>query len=87
MLNWIVWKKTVYMSKMDLALNNLQWLICHKAKLNKTKPVQSDGEVLFLESKKMWSTLSILSGPLWLGFVVFVRAASMSRIELFNHLL
>ena len=22
--------------KMDLALNNLQWLICHKAKLNQT---------------------------------------------------
>ena len=22
----------------DLALNNLQWLICHKTKLNQTKP-------------------------------------------------
>ena len=25
------------MSKEDLALNNLQWLICHKTQLNKTK--------------------------------------------------
>ena len=24
MLNWIVWNKTIYMYKMDLALNNLQ---------------------------------------------------------------
>ena len=24
--------------KMDLALNNLQWLICHKTKPNQTKP-------------------------------------------------
>ena len=23
---------------MDLALNNLQWLICHKTKLNQIKP-------------------------------------------------
>ena len=23
---------------MDLALNNLQWLMCHKTKQNKTKP-------------------------------------------------
>ena len=25
---------------MDLALNNLQWLICHKTKPNQTKPNQ-----------------------------------------------
>ena len=34
MLNWIVWNRTVYMYKNDLALNNLQWLICHKTKPN-----------------------------------------------------
>ena len=34
MLNWIVWNGTVDMYKMDLALNTLQWLICHKTKLN-----------------------------------------------------
>ena len=28
----------IYMNKPDLALNNLQWLICHKTKLNQTKP-------------------------------------------------
>ena len=35
MRNWIVWNRTVYMYKMDLALNNLQWLMCHKTKPNK----------------------------------------------------
>ena len=34
MLNWIVWNRTVEMYKMDLSLNNLQWLICHKTKPN-----------------------------------------------------
>ena len=29
MLNWIVWNRTVYMYKMDLALNNQQRLLCH----------------------------------------------------------
>ena len=29
MLNWIVWNRTICI-KMDLALNNLQGLICHK---------------------------------------------------------
>ena len=28
------------MYKEDLALNNLQWLICHKTKPNQTKPVK-----------------------------------------------
>ena len=37
MLSWIVWNKTVYCNKMDLALNNLQWLICLKTKPNKTE--------------------------------------------------
>ena len=35
MLNWIVWKRTDICKKMDLALNNLQWLICHKTQTNK----------------------------------------------------
>ena len=29
MLNWIVWNRTIFI-KMDLVLNNLQSLICHK---------------------------------------------------------
>ena len=29
----------IYMYKKDLALNNLQWLICHKIKHNQTKNV------------------------------------------------
>ena len=34
MLTCIVWNRTVYMYKMDLELNNLQWLICHQTKPN-----------------------------------------------------
>ena len=30
----IIYIYIVYMYKEDLALNNLQWLICHKTKLN-----------------------------------------------------
>ena len=36
MLNWTAWNRTVYMYKMDLALTNLQWLMCHKTKPNQT---------------------------------------------------
>ena len=38
-LNWIVWYRPVYKYKMDLALNNLQWLICHKTKQNQILPL------------------------------------------------
>ena len=36
MLNWTVWNRTILGVKMKLALNNLQWLICHKTKRNQT---------------------------------------------------
>ena len=35
MLNWIVWNRTVYFNKMNLALNHLQRLIWHKTQTNK----------------------------------------------------
>ena len=34
LLNWIVWNRTVYMSKNGFGINDLQWLMCHKAKPN-----------------------------------------------------
>ena len=37
MLDRIVWDRTVYANKMDLALNNQQWLMCHKTKPNEIK--------------------------------------------------
>ena len=36
MLNWIALNRTNYLHKMDLALNNLERLICHKTQ--QTKP-------------------------------------------------
>ena len=32
MLNWIIWNRTVYMYKINLAFNNQLCLICHKTK-------------------------------------------------------
>ena len=38
---------------MDLALNSLQWLICHKTKLRKTEPVLWYS-ILITETIKHW---------------------------------
>ena len=48
MLDWIVWNRSIYMYKIDLALNNLQWLICHKTKSNQTNQVTSAYIIWFL---------------------------------------
>ena len=34
MLNWILWNRTDYLYKLDLALNNLQRMICHTTQPN-----------------------------------------------------
>ena len=51
------------MYKQDLALNNLQGLICYKTQ--PTNLIASDGEVLVLGLWGMWSTpsLPLLPGP------------------------
>ena len=36
----------IYIYKKDLALNNLQWLICHETKSNQTNPEKSDRQLL-----------------------------------------
>ena len=69
---------------MDLALNNLQRLICHKTK--QTKPTkQSDREVPVME--ELWRMRSIPSlpsfpGPLRPGVVAPDRVLSMAQIRL-----
>ena len=43
----------IYMNKNNLALNNLQWLICHKTKPNQTlngKPLKSVNQFIYLSS-------------------------------------
>ena len=52
--------------KLDLALNNLQWLICHKTKPNQTKPSQTlqhfsdlirwPSHLLWSETRKSWES-------------------------------
>ena len=41
MLNWIVLNRADYLHKMDLALNNLQMLICHKTQQT-NQPTKTD---------------------------------------------
>ena len=55
---------------MDLVLNNLQRLICHKT--NQTKPA-----VLELWGMRSTPSLPLLPGPLWPGVVAPDRALSM----------
>ena len=38
MLNWIVGNRTVYMYKNRFSINNIQWLMCHETKPNRTRP-------------------------------------------------
>ena len=50
MLNWIVLNRTDYLHKMDLALNNLQRLICHKTQ-QPEKPIMDHKRLrIFLSS-------------------------------------
>ena len=38
------------MNKPDLALNNLQWLVCHKTKQNQTKPTSREKRESYYKS-------------------------------------
>ena len=49
---------TTYMDKQDLALNNLQWLICHKTKLNQIKSNSFLFYFVHLEVFALFKTLS-----------------------------
>ena len=37
------------MNRIDLALNNLQWLMCHKTELNQTKQVLQKEQALIIK--------------------------------------
>ena len=65
---------------MDLALNKLQRLVCHKT--HQTKPNQTKPEMLELCGMRNSPLLSLLLGPLWLGEVAPDRVPSMDQIEL-----
>ena len=50
----------IYMYEEDLELNNLQWLICQKTKLNQTNLLKDDLKIQF--KIKELSTLDMKSG-------------------------
>ena len=70
MLNWIVWNRTVYMFKMDSALNIQQWLIYHKTKPNQTilfpfKKVDTRPEIFWggVKRRKLCYSMVFLRSP------------------------
>ena len=69
MLNWIVWNRTDYLYKMDLALKNLQRLTCHKNPTNQptNQPTSS--------SCTNWKNDN-LHDPLWIIIIFMLQLIS-----------
>ena len=62
MLNWIVWNRTVYLYKMDLALNNLlRWyIIKHKQPTNLSSRINL-GEIVSMRKNERMKVATIFS--------------------------
>ena len=69
MLNWNIWNRTFYMFKMDLALNNLQWLMCRKTKTKNADPeIGVEGSNVFIY---FWNNIS--TNVYFLACFFFIR--------------
>ena len=80
-LNWIVWNRTAYMYKMDLALNNLHWLMCHK-----TKHSESIGSRQIFEATMSLFSLDFLLKYVYLFLLFFSWQQILSEFEsIFSH--
>ena len=79
-LNWIVWNRTVYIYINGFGTNVPQWLMCHKTKLNQTKP-----KPYFV----LWQFISflfpyiILSAVFIFIFIVFIQFCSYYHKDFF----
>ena len=60
-LYWNIWNGTVYMYKMDLTLNNSQWLICHKIKPNRLMIIMSVDVTAVGRWDEVWNAIDSLS--------------------------
>ena len=60
----------IYICKKDLALNNLQWLICHKTKPNQTK----------VKEPCLPCDLFIAGGGI-IGFMTFPRVLMLCEMQ------
>ena len=78
MLKWIVWNRTIFI-KRDLALNNLQRLICHKTQpTNQTNKFSPWPAALLWLKKPVCFTIY----PRWQdGFIPFQRALVLCEIQ------
>ena len=43
----------IYLYKMDLASNNLQWLICHKAQPNQTNQIEFESSRISVDASTL----------------------------------
>ena len=55
----------IYMNKSDLALNNLQWLICHKT--NQTKPNQPPKKIWWMKYSYYLSSIKLRKVQEYIG--------------------
>ena len=65
MLNWIMWNRIDYLYEMDLVLNNVQRLICHKIQPTNQQKSGENAEYPFI-AIALWYTLA-RNGSIWLG--------------------
>ena len=76
----------IYMCTQDLALNNLQWLICHKIKPNQTKPNPWDiiGVKLYFSlcKRRSYYTLLTLYLSSFMVAVIFVDSWYMHAFNI-----
>ena len=85
-LNWIVWNIIMFSCiKMDLALNNLQWLICHKTKPNQTK-LKINNFLQYLLRIKITLSLSLflslsLSLSIYLSIYIYIYPNSKKLLN------
>ena len=89
MLNWIVWNITVYMYKMDLALNIFQWLIWHKTKQNQNgsiSPLDWNKQVLPIRlrmEREGITLIGLLQSPQSFGDILVSYPGLLGEREIF----
>ena len=88
MLSWIVWNRTVYMYKMDLALNSLNYAI--KPNQNKSDRFMENfyavrirlGQVHLHEARDHLRSLSLLNS--WSSFTLYGNQKVISQNSFIN---
>ena len=70
------------MYKKDLALNNLQWLICHQTKPNQTKP----NHIYLIHYIYIYIYIYIYKGNLALNNLQWLICHQTNKVHIIEHL-